>query len=232
MRIWVTRTEPGATRLAAALSAQGFDPFRSPVLRIAPTASPPPPGPFDIAVFVSEHAVRHGWRPGLAAGFAAIGEAARSALERSGAKAARPALRNAADAIAAFEPAPPARTLIVKGEGGREALQRWLRARGRAVADWNVYRRVATPDQAESLAGQRVDAIVASSGEGLRLVAKLWFAQQRPAVVPLLVPSERVAGIARAAGFANVRRTAGASAPAVLAVLQTLEGAERESSHG
>ena len=237
MRVWVTRTEPGATRLAAVLAEHGFDAFRCPVLHVEPTLAEAPRGPFAVAVFVSEHAVRHGWRNGIAAAFAAIGETTRGALSERGAHVAWPAFADAAGVADALRAAPPARTLVVKGEGGRDTLQRRLRARGGAALDWNVYRRVAA--ESVDLAGQRIDAIVASSGEGLRRVAAHWFArepsarqpfaQEPPAVVPLLVPSQRVAALARDAGFATVRCTDGASAPAVLAALRELE---EEASNG
>ena len=66
MRVWITRTEPGATRLAAAVEQLGFTALKAPVLRIEPCCAKPPQGPFDFALFVSEHAVVHaaanGWR--------------------------------------------------------------------------------------------------------------------------------------------------------------------------
>ncbi len=225
MRVWITRTEPGATRLATALAEHGFEALRCPVLGIEPVARRPPRGPFAVAVFVSEHAVRHGWRDGLAASFAAIGAATRRALRDRGADTAWPAFPDAASAANSLCAEAPASALIVKGEGGRDTLQRRLRAHGGEVANWDVYRRV--PVSCIDLAGQRIDTIVASSGDGLRLAAALWFAQERPAVVPLLVPSERVAALARDLGFAAVRRTDGANAEAVLAALRELEEGKR-----
>ena len=224
MRIWVTRTEPGATRLASMLASHGFEVFKAPVLGIEPIRSAPPNGPFDLAVFVSEHAVAcafaNGWRGGPAM---AIGNAAACRLQRHGAPSRWPPQSDAAGAVRALTGSPPGRTLIVKGAGGSDTLPRWLRSEGGAVAEWDVYRRVANR---VSIADQRIDAIVAASGDGLLAIGRLWFAEERDAGVPLLVPSERVAGLATDAGFENVTTTLGAGSTAVVDTLGELRAKE------
>ncbi|MDE0422736.1 MAG: uroporphyrinogen-III synthase [Gammaproteobacteria bacterium] len=220
MRVWLTRTEPGATRQAATLAERGFDVLRAPVLGIEALPSAPPDGSFDVVVFVSEHAVScaaaNGWRGGPAI---AIGEAAARALRSLGVEPAWPTQANAEGVVEAFAPMPPDRTLLVKGSGGTTTLQNWLRALDLEVLEWNVYRRVPLEP---AISGEGIDAIVAASGDGLRVVEQLWFAQRGDARVPLLVPSERVARLARATGFEHVVVTAGAGAATVVEALQEL----------
>ena len=224
MRVWITRTEPGATRLAAAIRQLGLATFKAPVLRIEPRRKEPPQGLFDLALFVSEHAVAHaarnGWTraPWRDCPTAAVGASASNALRGYGVEPCTAVLADAVSVLDALA-AVPQRALIVKGQGGRNALQCELRRRGSTVVEWDVYRRAAIePD----LAGQDVDAIVASSGAVVCMVAKAWFADGRAAATPLLVPSPRVAELAAQAGFENVVVTLGASAAAVGAALGAL----------
>ncbi|MDE0038949.1 MAG: uroporphyrinogen-III synthase [Gammaproteobacteria bacterium] len=220
MRIWLARTEPGATRQAASLAANGFGVLKAPVLGIEALQTAPPEGPFDVVVFVSEHAVScaaaNGWPCGPAI---PIGTAAARALQARGVEPSWPAQANAQGVIDVLAPSPPGRVLVVKGQGGRTTLQDWLRARERTVVEWDVYRRVPLDP---GIQGERVDAIVAASGDGLRVVEQLWFAEPRDARVPLLVPSERVAELAKAMRFERVLVTAGAGASAVVAGLLKL----------
>jgi len=193
------------------------------VLHIEDTANAAPTGGFDLVLFVSSHAVDRafatGWEPVLAPRVAAaIGGAAEAALRDRG---IRPRLCGVADAAAVTRAlvTPPPRTLVVKGEGGRDVVQNWVRSHGACVAEWDVYRRVpATP----VLGDQRIDAIVAASGDGVREIAELWFAGGRSGSVPLLVPSSRVRDLAVACGFDNAVVTAGAADDAVVAALDEL----------
>ena len=224
MRIWVTRTEPGAERLTAQLADQGYAAFKAPVLDIEPAATPPPRSCFDFVLFVSVHAVTqafaNGWTAHRGGGvIAGIGGAAETALRQHGVEPGLAGLASAVDAVAKLQ-SPPSRTLIVKGEGGRDVVQNWLRARGATVVEWDVYRRVPTTP---AVHGQQIDVIVAASGEGLPMIARIWFADRRSAGVPLLVPSARAAEVAAACGFENVVETGGASDRAVLAALAKLQ---------
>ena len=224
VRAWITRTEPGASRLAAALQQLGIGVFVAPVLRIEHRHAEPPQDSFDFALFVSEHAVVHaasnGWRqaPWRDCPTAAIGTAADVALREHGVAPCLPPQANAASVLRALRSA-PARAIVVKGEGGREVLQQELRQRGGSVAEWNVYRRAAAD---VNIAGEKVDAIVVGSGEGAAIVANVWFADGRGPTVPLLAPSERVAKLAARSGFANVVVTLGANPKAVAAALAGL----------
>ncbi len=220
MRVWLARTEPGATRLAAVLAGHGFGVLKAPVLGIEPLRTAPPEGPFDVVVFVSEHAVAgaaaNGWLDGPAM---PIGTATARALQARGVEPGWPAQANSQGVVEVLAPSPPGRVLVVKGTGGQTTVQDWLRARQRTVVAWDVYRRVPVDP---GISGQRIDAIVASSGDGLRVVEQLWFADRRDGRVPLLVPSERVANLAGALGFERVVVTAGAASSAVADALLKL----------
>ena len=223
-QIWVTRTEPGASRLAAALRDAGFDVLKAPVLRIEQLQSEPPAQRFDLAVFVSEHAVEgaanHRWFDGPRHDqpTVAIGTAAHNALRQHGLEPALPPFANAAEIVDALSPT-TRQTLIVKGEGGRDVLRQGLQDRGGEVTEWNVYRRLPiTPN----IAQERIDAIVASSGDGANATVNCWRNSNRDNAVPFLVPSQRVAAQVRRLGFPNVVVTLGASAPAVLQALAQL----------
>lgn len=198
--------------------------FRAPVLRIEPCRVEPPQGPFDFALFVSEHAVAHaasnGW---LRSAWrdcptAAIGVTANAALQAHGVAPCLPPQADAASVYSALRPLPE-RTLVVKGEDGRDILQRKLRQRGKTVAAWDVYRRVVVEPR---LASENIDAIVVSSGEGVAAAAAAWFGNGRKATAPLLAPSPRVAALAARSGFTNVVVTLGSNPSAVAAALVRL----------
>lgn len=220
-QVWVTRTEPGASRLAAALRVHGHRVLTVPVLTIAPSGESPPRGCFDFVLFVSENAVRcaaaAGWRQTAWADCpaAAIGSAGEAALREHGVKPCLQALADA-HAVTVALSAAPKRCLIVKGEGGRQVLQDWLRRNGAAVAEWNVYRRRRV---APNIVASSIVTVVASSGEGLAAAAKVWFAAGGDPAARLLVPSERIAREAARLGFRTIVVTLGAGAGAVVAAL-------------
>lgn len=223
MRVWVTRTEPGAGRVSRRLTCAGYAVLNAPVLHIEDTSNAAPKGCFDFVLFVSTHAVEHafasGWKPKLRPGVAAgIGAAADAALRSRGIRTRLCGVPDAAAVTRALV-TPPPRTLVVKGERGGDVVQNWVRSHGASVVEWDVYRRVAARP---ALGDERIDAIVAASGEGVREIADLWFAGGRSGSVPLLVPSSRVAGIAAAYRFDNAVVTAGAADDVVVAALEKL----------
>lgn len=226
MRVWVTRTEPGAGRLSRRLTRAGHAVLNAPVLCIEDTANAAPEGCFDLVLFVSGHAVErafaNGWGGALrACVVVGIGAEAETALTGRGIRTRHRGLSNAVAATRALV-TPPPQTLLVKGEGGRDVVQSWVRSHGASVAEWDVYRRVpARP----SLSDETIDAVVAASGDGLRGIAELWFATGRSGSVPLLVPSSRVASLAVAYGFDNAIVTDGAADDAVVAALLRLREA-------
>ena len=228
MRVWVTRTEPGASRMGAALERDGIACLVAPVLHIVPTGQALPDGRYDLALFVSEHAAALAaaepapWRADVVVG---IGQPTVAVLaERCPQIAhARVVSATSADCVVRMLdgwPEPPRRTLIAKGQGGRDDVQRYLRQVGGAVVEWDAYRRVAA---APAVAPDAVSAIVCSSGEGVRAAATVWFAGRGSPDVPVLVPSPRVKAVASEAGFRAMHVTAGAAPKAVVAAMNALK---------
>ena len=81
-RIWITRTEPGASKLAKNLRSADIRPLVAPLVEICAIDSPIPEPMFDLAVFLSQHAVRHGSVKRLRTRrYLAIGTGTHSALE-------------------------------------------------------------------------------------------------------------------------------------------------------
>ena len=221
MRVWVTRTEPGASRLAAGLVDAGYEAWVRPVLKIEPIAAAPPPGQFALTVFLSGHAVefavRNGWNstPALA-----IGKTTRRALARHGIDARTPDRSSSEGIIAALAADPPQSVMLAAGESGRGVLERWLADRGIPAAKWCLYRRVAVGGSLDP--AETIDGIVGSSAAALRVVANMWFASRRSANVAVLAPSERVAAAGKTHGFTRVFVSAGAGDEAVIATLHRI----------
>lgn len=165
MKVWVTRSLPGGERQAQALRAAGHECVVGPVIDIEPVRDPVPEGPFDIVIFVSEHAVRLGLPqldlpqldlPELnlsAATLLAVGPRTAEVLKR--AVSERPGwvtgpvqtgMRADSEGLLALPVLAAVagrHVLIVSGIGGREVLQEQLVARGARVSRFAVYRRVA-----------------------------------------------------------------------------------------
>lgn len=254
MKVWVTRSLPGGERQARALRAAGHECVVAPVIDIEPVRGPAPEGPFDIAIFVSEHAVRLGLPqldlPELnlsAATLLAVGPRTAEVLKR--AVSERPGwvtglvqtgMRADSEgllAVPALAAVAGRHVLIVSGIGGREVLQEQLVARGARVSRFAVYRRVARllPGASQVQAGRdgtatefppvTVDAISAGSGDGLAAVAALWFGAGGRADVACLVPSARLVDSAVALGFRSVHDCGGADDASVLRGLERIRGA-------
>lgn len=120
---------------------------------------------------------------------------------------------------------PSPRVLLLRGEGGRELIAETLRQRGVTVDYLQLYRRLLPRYPAGTLQqlveGERLNALLVSSAQGLEnlreLAADAWSGLTR---LTLLVPSPRVAELARAAGARHIIDCRGASAAAVVAALR------------
>jgi uroporphyrinogen-III synthase len=231
-RVLVTRSEPGASTLTAALLAAGIDAVVYPVLAIRPldartieravTALPK----WSVAVFLSVHAVTHGLEPLLRTvdprerTWLAIGRSTAQALEARGIDARFPEDERSEGILALPELADVKGRgiVIVAGRGGRDLIATTLGARGATVTLLPVYER-APADVRPAIDTTRVGAAVLSSAEGAAAFARLWKDVGDLRAVRVIVPSERVAEAARKLGFGNVIRSAGASNEAVVAAL-------------
>jgi uroporphyrinogen-III synthase len=113
--------------------------------------------------------------------------------------------------------------LIVRGQGGREELADGLRSRGANVEYWEVYQRV-MPDidsfrVIDLLEQDKLDMVITTSGEALQNLIVMLGAnyQQRLAVIPLVVISERIGKLAAELGFKRIAVTERPSDTAILA---------------
>ena len=153
-------------------------------------------------IFTSVNAVRYAraldagvWPPCIA-----IGPATASALTQAGIEdVSVPDGQHDSEAVLALErllDVQGRRIVVVTGEGGRNALEQELTARGAQVSRVEVYRRVALPHTAEALAGavSSVDAAVFTNGESLRLMFTRIADEARLRLLDLqlVVPSRRV----------------------------------------
>jgi len=230
VKVWITRSQPGADRQAAALRDAGHDVVVAPVIRIEATGSAPPAGPFDVLVFLSEHAVRAGLPPLRAAPWFidarafAVGARTAAVLADAGVRATTPEEPTSEGLLElpAFAAMDGQRVLLVRGAGGRELLEQTLTERGARVARFDCYRR--TPVRRLDPRVLNCQAIIAASGEGLRQVAALWLDGGGAAAVPVLVPSARVAGLGVEVGLSSLHDCGGADSEAWLRGLARLEG--------
>lgn len=212
IRILVTRTEPGASQQASALSEKGLQPVKLPLIEIEPV-------PFvlredipEVVIVLSAHAVWHGAeairRWGDAPQWLAVGAATASALEGMGIHATLPETESSEGLLETPELNHCAgrKVAILCGEAPRPLLQKTLRGRGAEVAEYFVYRRLPVKDFSdyhEHLSD--VSAVIVSSVEGLQAFAKLWNSQQGSKSVMLCAGSIRIARAAVSCGFENLR---------------------------
>ena len=112
-------------------------------------------------------------------------------------------------ALPEFQAIQNKRIMIVRGEGGREALEPALCARGAEVRSLIVYQRILPSLNIDPfirlLAAQKIDAIVATSCTGVEhlkvLFAPVWHLVVR---VSLVVISERIKRLAEGLGFQSI----------------------------
>lgn len=127
------------------------------------------------------------------------------------------------------------RVLIIRGEGGRDALRAGLQGRGASVDLCELYRRV--PDHSRRdellrlLETRAVDVLVAHSAEvlGCFLVVTRGLAPRWLAELAVLVPSDSAARSASEAGFGQVIRAASALPAAMVDALRGWYTATQQS---
>jgi len=224
----ITRPEPAASVLAAALLREGARPFVFPALAIEETQ--PTPKQEDalgrlpecgLAIFISANAVERGLAVARRSGpwpahtrVAAVGEATAQALRNSGfATVISPKERHDSEALLAL---PELRSVkgenivVFRGEGGREHLRDVLEDRGARVDYVECYRRSRPrTDPAPLLAAWArgdVHAVSALSAETLENFLAMLGAEAdaRIAGCALVVPHAAIAAHPDARQFARV----------------------------
>jgi len=155
----ITRPQPSAAALAAALEREGARPFVFPALAIEGAALSQRSeealerlAECGLAIFISANAVEHGLAAALRRGpwpegtqVAAVGEATAQALRNSGfAGVISPRERHDSEALLALPRLRAVKgenVIVFRGEGGREHLRESLEARGARVGYVECYRR-------------------------------------------------------------------------------------------
>jgi uroporphyrinogen-III synthase len=244
-RVLITRSQPGAARLAEALERAGFATQQCPLLEIRPRVSElardtvAQLDQFDLVIFVSGHAVRFGmqlidrqWRErpqGLT--WIAVGAATGEALARHGITAVVPEEESSEGILDLAQTRRVAgrRVLIVAGRGGRAELANAFVERGARVERLELYAREAVAADSVTLPDDGIAAVVVSSADGGHAFAALWRSVQGDFSVPVIVPSARVAAVLRDLAFTAVVESGGASAAAVIDAVQRVTRAGNEN---
>lgn len=222
VHIAVTRPPEQATKLTAAIAAEGGQVISFPLLDIKGLenlddfhAAVTPLSQFDWAVFISSNAVQHGMPLLQQAGippqlkFAAIGPATAASLQGFGVtEILTPSERfdsEALLALPALQQMQGQRVLIVRGVGGREVLADTLKQRGAEVIFGECYRRVNPQSSAQVLAQAyevgKLHGIVVTSSEALRFLLDLAQGDAWLKATPVFVNHARIAEQAKAAGL-------------------------------
>lgn len=176
---------------------------------------------YQIAIFISRTAARLGMKwlsaywPDLPehVRYYAVGKSTAALLLEHGIEAEVPEQAFSSEgliALPSLQNIVGEQAMIFAGEGGRSLLAQTLENRGAIVSKCDLYRREATTAFATQiitlLADQSVDLVIVHSGELLvQLIAIVpGDLQEALVALPVLVPSERVADMARSKGFSIV----------------------------
>lgn len=223
--ILVTRPQALAETFSSRILAAHGNPIPFPVLEILDTANPSPLlalidrlDQFDLAIFISPTAVnkamnlvrsRREWPASLRV--AAIGQGSRRELARYGlGNIIAPPRRFDSEnllAMAELQQVENWRTVIFRGDGGRELLGDELIRRGAQVEYAECYRRSRPDSNAGQLLRQwsrgEIHAVTITSSEGLRnlydMLGKL--GRQWLRSTPLFAPHERILDVAAELGL-------------------------------
>lgn len=135
----------------------------------------------------------------------AVGESTAAQLKEADINALCPRGRQNSEALLQLEQLQQLenqRVIIFRGVGGREILAETLTARGARVEYCELYKRVVDSQQLALAQQQKADCLVAHSGE---LIQAMGEAEGTLFVdTAVVVPSERVAAIARELGYRRV----------------------------
>ena len=218
--VWITRSEPGASQLAAALEQHGYEPIKRPLVAIEPTKNPRPPGDFAVWVFLSVHAVSNCSDLSSAELCIAVGSTTARALRAQDISCMVPSKHSSEGVIETLESMSleQSEILVVQGDGGRRTIQAWCKANQYLCQTWAVYRRVSR--QASNIC-RNATVVVCNSASVLPGVRDCM--REESECTPIIVPSSRVGQEARTRGFGNVWVSGGSSADAVISTLSRID---------
>ncbi len=143
-RIWITRTAPGASTMAHRLRYEGVNTIVCPLIEIEKIDVVQPKVAFDLAVFLSQHAVHHSDVASIGAKhILAIGRATQRALATLNVASRLPRQSNSEGLLSEVSSTlrRGSSVLIVCGEDGRNFLSHRLQDAGYDVKCLAVYRR-------------------------------------------------------------------------------------------
>lgn len=243
--LWLTRPDASATDMPRRLESMGARVLCAPALEIRALPQDHPAmlaaqeklgrlQQYRHIIFISGNAVHHGmalmqdnW-PQHSRCYA-IGNTTARLLQQHGIEVLQPApaQMNSEGLVALPELQSVAgdKVLIVRGIGGREWLAQALVARGAEVDYLETYQRLksGTLPKAVSrrVAAGAIDFILAASGETVTIIVELVDASLRRTLmdIAIVVPGQRVADIARRAGFKRVIMAANAGDDAMIGAI-------------
>lgn len=244
-RVLITRPAGQGAGLARQLTSAGFHVVHQPMLELQPLEGPDAMqrglllrlDEFQHVIFVSANAIHFGMNwigdfwPQLPVGlhWYTVGEASARILADFGLEVTTPGVNMSSEGLLALPGLAAAegeRVLIVKGEGGRATLARTLAERGALVESLCCYRRRA-PEMADGhlaalLQDERIEIVCLSSGDGLANFLTLLSPEESTKLRDtwILLPSERVAEQARAAGLERLIVAGNASDDSVCQALE------------
>lgn len=243
--LWLTRPDASATDMPRRLESMGARVLCAPALEICALPQDHPSmlaaqeklgrlRQYRHIIFISGNAVRHGmalmqqhW-PQHSRCYA-VGTTTARLLLQYGIEALQPASTqmNSEGLVALPELQSVAgdKVLIVRGVGGREWLAQALEARGAEVDYLETYQRLKSgtlpKEVGRGVAAGAINYILAASGETVTIIVELVDASLRRALmdIAIVVPGQRVADIARRAGFKRVIMAANAGDDAMIGAI-------------
>lgn len=249
LHVLVTRPLPQQQELVAAIEAAKGHALHLPLIEIKKFTPQQKPADlvgkiqnldnYHILIFVSANAVRHGvywieqYWPQFPTGIRlvaigpATGRALQEALQQEVVYAEAGATSEDLLQLPVFADVQGKRIGIVRGVGGRELLAQTLQKRGSVVDYVEVYERKMVPYQSgdfiDQLKAKNINVLTVSSGESLQYLAQLLGDNKAEmSLLPLLVPSPRVAEQAHFLGFNHVIQTRGADVDSYMRALSDL----------
>jgi uroporphyrinogen-III synthase len=229
LNIVVTRPREQAVQLQHRIEQLGGSVLLFPLLEIEPvsdirllTEQVARLPDFDLAIFISPNAVRYGMSViqstiGLPDNLrvASVGQSSAQALRDAGVKEViAPKDRSDSEALLALPQLQNVRgwkTIIFRGDGGREILGETLKQRGATVEYVTCYRRSKPSQSPQALLTLQPDVITISSSEALGYLWDMLDNSGRKQVssIALFVPHSRIADKARQQGWQEVIQTEG-----------------------
>jgi uroporphyrinogen-III synthase len=246
--VLVTRPLGAAAPLCEALSSLGYTAHQQALLELHALAANTPEietcidslQHYQHLIFISGNAVHFGMQAILARkkrlpqgmNVYAIGLATAKSLEGFGLSVIDAAPEMTSESLLELESLQQVegqKILIIKGEGGRTTLRDTLSARGAEINELACYERkcpqLSPGDLAVKIAQWNIDVVLLSSGEGFCNMLTLLSPDETINLYakPLIVPSARVALMARNAGFTAVHEAKNATNSAMLEAVEQLQ---------